>query len=178
MSDCYINDGINIEGCYKGTGGIIEVYIANKENVTAIEPTKDTDDTGIVTGITQTSLTYFQVFKPNKVSSMWEETIESEVANGAIQYNQSINLVFSKTEAAKRNIIKLLGLSDLIAIVKDFNNKYWILGEQNGLDLTEGTIGSGVSGTDLNGYNITLSGPCNQPAREVSADIIDDLFES
>jgi len=182
MSDCLITDGILREGCYKSVGGILEAYITNKENVTAIVPDLDgigtPSDEGIVTGITLATSTYFQVFQPNKDSSSWNEEIMSEVPNGTIGYNQSVNLIFAKKDATKRNIIRLLGLSDLIAIVKDMQGKYWLLGEWNGLDLTEGSGESGVMLNDLNGWNITLSGPSKSPAREVDPDIIDDLFEA
>ena len=57
----------------------------------------------------------------------------------------------------------------LMIIAKDQNGKYWLYGEVNGMDLSEGTIASGLNFGDRNGYDLTFMGREPQPAREVLA---------
>lgn len=170
---CKVTSGFS-KGCRDNAGGIIEVLISNfPSGYTGAEWYNVTG--GTIDSISGISL--FQ-FIPNKNSSSWTEEIQSSVENGTIGYNVSVNMVFAKNDADKRNTIKLLGEANLIAIVRDKNEKYWLLGPQSGLELSAGTGQSGVMLNDLNGWNITLSGSETEPAYEVSASIISGLMAS
>ena len=81
-------------------------------------------------------------------------------------------MVFSKNDAAKANTVKLLGQSTLIAIVKNNDGTYFLLGETNGLELSAGSYSSGTAYTDLNGWSITLSGGESAPSKEVDSTVI------
>lgn len=172
---CLITTGI-AKGCRDNVGGIKKVLITNTSNVTAFTPIQDIigtpSDDGLITGITMNSSAKFYEFIPNKNSSNWTETIQSNLQNGTLGFDQALVMMFAKNEASKRNQIKLMGQATMYAIVLDYNEKYWLLGEKNGLELTAGTSGSGTGPADMNGWNITLSGSEHHPAREVEASII------
>jgi hypothetical protein len=57
-----------------------------------------------------------------------------------------------------RNEILLLAKNNLVAIVKDNNDKMWILGFANGLDITGGGSATGTAFGDRNGYTLTFTG--------------------
>lgn len=178
---CLLTSGIQ-KGCRDNSGGIKRVLIANKSNIATITPeqgaTGSPSDQGIITGITMggSPTTYFYEFVPNKMSSNAVENIQSNLQNGTIGYEQVISLVFAKNEASKRNQIKLLGQAEVVVIVEDYNNKYFLYGELNGMELSGGNGDTGRGLTDLNGWNITLSGMEHEPAREVDPTIIDALI--
>lgn len=178
---CLLTSGI-AKGCRDNSGGLKRVLLANKINIDAIVPVQGSTgipaDAGIITGITMAGspTTYFYEFIPNKMSSNWVENIQSNLQNGTIGYEQVLTLIFAKNEATKRNQIKLMGQAELVAIVEDYNGKYWMLGEINGLELSGGSSASGTALTDLNGWNITLTGMEHEPAREVDEDIIAALI--
>jgi hypothetical protein len=44
------------------------------------------------------------------------------------------------------------------AIVLDNNDRYWLLGAANGLEVSAGTAGTGTAFGDRSGYELTLSG--------------------
>ncbi len=178
---CLLTTGI-AKGCRDNTGGIRSVYITNIENITATTPSPNNPglygtpgtpaDVGVITGFTMVATKKFYKFVPNKTSSNWTETIQSNLQNGTIGYEQALKLIFAKNEAAKRNQIKLLGQGTLCIIVHDYNDKYWLLGEMNGLELASGTSSSGTALSDLNGWDITLQGMEHYPAREVDPALI------
>ncbi len=178
---CLLTSGI-AKGCRDNSGGLKRVLITNKSNVSALAPVQGAvgspADEGIITEITMEEGTYFYEFIPTKMSSNWVENIQSNVQNGTIGYEQVLTLIFGKNEAAKRNQIKLMGQAEMVAIVEDYNNKYFYLGEINGMELSGGSSASGTALTDLNGWNITLTGMEHEPAREVDGSIIDALLES
>ena len=134
---CLITSGIP-KGCKDNSGGVRKVFIANTANITSITPTVDGDTTGLITAITLVSGSYFHEFEPNKMSSNVVENIQSNIQNGTIGYEQVVTLVFAKNEASKRNQIKLLGQAEVAVIIQDYNNKYFLYGEQNGLELSGG----------------------------------------
>lgn len=167
---CNFTTGIS-KGCRDNAGGIVEVYLGSyPSGYTAVE--WYTEATGTISSIS--GLTMYK-FVPNKNSSNWLQNIMSTVENGTIGYEQVITLVFAKNDVDKRNAIKIMGQANMVAIIRDKNEKYWLLGAQNGLELTGGNSASGTLLNDLNGWNITIGGQEPQPAYEVSASIIDAL---
>ena len=168
---CNLTNGIS-KGCRDNAGGIVEVFIGNfPTGYTANEWYLETD--GTITSIS--GLSMYQ-FSPNKNSSNWVENIQSSIENDTIGYEQVVSLMFSKNEAELRNIIILLGQANLSIIVRDKNEKYWLLGAQNGLQLTGGNGQSGTLLNDMNGWSITIGGNEKYPAYEVSSAIITDLL--
>lgn len=167
---CNITSGIP-KGCRDNAGGIVEVYLSTyPSGYTGLGWLSESG--GTIIGLSGAS---FYTFKPNKNSSNWVENIQSSIENGTIGYEQVITLVFAKNDVTKRNVIKMLGQANMIAIVRDKNEKYWLLGAQNGLEVSGGGSSSGTMLNDLNGWNITISGTEPQPAYEVSASIISSL---
>lgn len=173
------------KGCNTSPGGVEVVYLANQHIVgnTAsftFSPTISVDntDTGAITGATANSGAKFYTFYPNKQSSSFKQSQVKDPKTGNVIVTQTIIMVFGKTEAAKRNFIKLMAQDDFYAIVKDTNGKYWLSGEQRGLDLITADSDTGTAYTDLNGYTLTLQAMENYYAREVSASIIAGLLSA
>jgi len=182
MSGCKLTAGWS-KRCKDNMGGIKEVYITNHENVDwtntiPLPGSASPEDEGVITTIAMNGSPEekFYKFVPNKDSSNWVENIQSNVQNGTVAYEQVLNVIFAKNEATKRNQVKLLAQAELAIIVKDKNNKYWMLGEENGVELTGGNGGSGTAMTDLNGWTLTFTGTERFPAREVDEDIIVDIL--
>ena len=170
---CNLTAGIS-KGCRDNAGGIVEVYLANyPTGYTAQE--WYTETTGEVTSISGLTGAMYK-FEPNKNSSSWVENIQSSVENGTIGYSQELTMVFAKNQASTLNTIKLLGQANMIAIVRNKNEKYFMLGAQDGVELSAGNSASGAALNDLNGWTITLSGMEPYPAYEVSSSIISALL--
>lgn len=175
---CLLTSGI-AKGCRDNIGGIKEVYLANKERIAtiAVGATAMLVDTiTTLDALGATAAPAFYTYQVNKVSSVWTDTIAPIASNGGTMYTPSVTMVFGKGEAAKANTVKLMGQSTLVAIVRNNDGKYFLLGGDitanglgNGLELSAGSYSSGTAFTDLNGYTITLSGGENHPAYEVNA---------
>tara|TARA_R110002049_G_scaffold199037_1_gene369067 strand:- start:6452 stop:7003 length:552 start_codon:yes stop_codon:yes gene_type:complete len=103
------------------------------------------------------------------------------VSNTGDSFSQTLNINFSKIGELYHfeNLIK----KRLRAIIEDNNGKFWILGLENGLTTSAYTKQTGASKTELNGYNITLSGMERLEAPYMDAlspefGTIEDLFLS
>lgn len=177
---CLITQGW-LKGCELDTGGIKTVYLTNTANITTVAPTlgsttSGSEDLGIVTTITPVSGAGFYEFQPNKLSSNWDQEFQYNATNGTGGFLQTINLVFAKNEAAKRNQIKLMAGADLVAIVETKSGKYWLVGEDEPLEMTTAKSSTGVQLTDLSGWTITLTSAGKYPAREVTSSIVSGLI--
>jgi len=180
MADCLFTSGFP-QDCVRNTGGLRRVYLANSISISTIAPVVGaTADAGIITGITMASplgvTASFYEFKPNKMSSKAEETEVYNAQNGTFGWDQTITLLFAKNEATKRNQVKLMAGADMVAIVEDFNGKFWYYGEFNGLNLTNSVSSTGTALADMNGWTLTLMGQTNEPAREIDSTIIAGLI--
>ena len=103
------------------------------------------------------------------------ENITASVENGTVFYGQELSIILNKLQANTRNEILLLAKNNLLAVVQDGNDKYWLLGKVNGADLTGGNGATGTAFGDRNGYTLTFT--ANEPALapEVSSSIIAGL---
>lgn len=170
---CNITSGIARGGCKDNTPGIVEAYIINyPTGYTGTEwftvGTSSTVESAI--GLSASMYT----FVPTKNTSSY--SAEAVIANSSIGYNHMLNLNFAKNDTDKRDLIKILGEGNFVAIVRDKNEKYWLMGAQNGLELSAGNFDSGIQLGDENMWALTLMSGEPEPPIEVSASIISDLL--
>ena len=148
--------------CAANMGGISEVYLANKADVSAITLTTDK-----VTGITMNSTAKFKAyhFRPN--TSSMSSNYQVNVENGVAYVQTDLLMVFNRMETTKRVEVVAMAQGELIAIVKDSNGVYWLLGEENPLLLSAGDGLTGTARTDRNGYSVTLQDNFSEMPHEI-----------
>ncbi len=139
--------------CRDNVGGIKEVWFAAHEDITAW-----TGSNGTYTAVTMDAGKYFWHYDLVRESCNFAETITSNIQNGTLFYAQSLEIILNKLQVNTRNEILLLAKNRLVAIVTDNNFNKWILGKDNGLDLTGGGPQTGTAFGDRNGYVLTFTG--------------------
>lgn len=159
--------------CETNVGGIREVYIANFDDVTAIEV--DGTSNMIDTITMDTDKKFKQYFFKKNTSSL-TSTLNVDPANGVNFVQSDLALQFAKQETVKRMEIAKLSLGELRVIVKDANGKYWFLGMEEFVSATAGTAETGVNRTDGNRYTITLTDYSSSYPYEVDPSIIEGLI--
>lgn len=132
-------------------GGIAEVYLANKADVSAITKTS-----GKVTGITMVSTATFKTYQFKPETASMSSNYQVNQANGTNYVQTDLVLVFNRMETAKRIEVTAMAQGELIAIVKDSNGLYWLLGEYEPLQISAGDGLTGTARGDRNGYSVTL----------------------
>ena len=159
--------------CKESLGGLKAVYFIESGNVEGYT----SDSFQVVTGITLASGKYFYKYDLVKETSSFTETVTASVQNGTVFYAQELTIVLNKLQANTRNEILLLAKNTLVAIAEDRNGAYWLLGKDNGMDITGGTAASGVAAGDRSGYELTFSAQEAALAPEVSSSIIASLID-
>jgi len=167
MSTCDITSGFTL-GCRDNTGGIANLYILSGSITTVADASE-----GLISGITGSGEFFkFELFRQ---TSDFTEAITSTPENGTVFYEQTLNAVFFKLQSSTRNQVKVLAQNPNLKVIVETNNgtvdgvgRYWLLGEDRGMQLLSGTGATGTAFGDLNGYSLTFTGQEPNPASEIS----------
>jgi hypothetical protein len=125
-------------------GAIKRALIASFEDVTGITVTTATspDTDGTVTAITMAATTNFEEFTFPKDTSMFTQEWAGDMVADTHSYTQTVELGFRRIDLRKRNAVMLLaeGRRDLVVIVQDNNDDYWMLGSDQGMRLSANSM--------------------------------------
>lgn len=159
-----------LRDCAPSMGGILEAYFANREDVKEVSVAEEQ-----VSAITMADGKKFTKFQFARNTGSMTSTYTKDPTTGVNYVTTDLNLVFNRMETSKRVAISALAQNELVAIVKDANNKFWYLGMN---EAVTATTGDGVTGTargDRNGYSVTLQDNSHEMPYEVNPEIIDAL---
>ena len=160
---CALTSGYTLD-CRDSLGGLQEVYFIAKQDVDAY-----TSSGGVISDIDKATGKGFYKYELVKATSSWVENVNASVENGSVFYQQELTIILNKMQAATRNEIMLLAKNLLVAVVKDNNGKFWLLGKDRGMDMTAGSGSSGTAEGDRNGYTLTFTGKEAEMAYEVNS---------
>jgi len=144
--------------CSKTTGGIKNVYFAVYDEVLA---TTIVDSE--VTDIDMGADSLYRYSTPMGTASL-SESISGDRAAGTLFYTPTLNLVFNKLSKEDQNEIKVLASNRLICFAElnstlsNGHNVIVALGIENGMEINAGTMDSGATFGDRNGFSLTLDG--------------------
>ena len=162
---CALTQGYTLD-CKEGIGGIKNAYFIAFNDVSAV-----TERSGVVTALTKATGKRFYKYQLAQDTAEFSDTIKSNIQNGTLYYEHDLTIVLNNRTTSIRNEILLLAKNTLVAVVQDFNDKYWLLGKGAGLDIMEGKGGSGKARGDRNGFEITFKGAEKELAVEVNASV-------
>ena len=160
-----------VKDCSPSMGGITEVLLANREDVSAV-----TAETGKVTEITMASSAKFKKYSFARNTGSMTSTYTIDQASGVRYVTTELLLQFNRMETAKRVEISALAVNDLVAIVKDANGIYWYLGYDEPVNASAGDGQTGTARGDANRYTITLQDNSKEMPMEVDSTIIAALI--
>lgn len=166
---CALTQGYSL-GCRDSAGGIKSVYFIEFENVSGI-----TESAGTVSAIAKANGGRFYKYNLQRATGSWEEAYNDSAENGTVFHTQTLTVILNKMQASTSQEIKLLSQNRLLAVVEDRNGKYWLLGDENGLQRNGGSATSGTAMGDRNGYTLTFTTENVDPAPEVNSGIISGL---
>jgi len=139
--------------CRDSTGGVREAYIAKFDNVISATATS-----GQVSTIAMAGGTKFYTYQLEKENGVYTNNMTGSVENGTTFWESLLTFTMKKMSASQKNALQNLSQSRLMVIVKDNNDKYWIMGRTRGADALDIQGTSGQAFGDLNGATVNISG--------------------
>jgi len=166
---CSTIKSVNFSLCQPNLGGITKIYLANADEVSGVTigTASTLSDEGI-TAITMSGSAKFQEFTLKKNTSSFTSTLTVN-DNGSSFVSTVISYIMPHMEASKRAAMQALMLAEAIAIVKDSNGHYWMIGDNdNPLTNTAGTGETGTAKGDSNQYTVELTAETSEWPMEVT----------
>ena len=155
------------EVCKESIGGIQGVYFINFETGSFSK-----DGNGQVNDLSGITAYYYEL----KGTSAYTETVNSSRENGTTFFSQEVSLNLKKLTNEMTTQLKLLAYGRPQIIVWTKNGEALLVGEENGADLTAGTIQTGAALGDLYGYSITMTAEEKLPAAFISGSTSSNAF--
>jgi hypothetical protein len=165
---CVLTQGYNLD-CREGIGGLKEVYIIELASISAI-----TEVSGVVTAITKASGKRFWKYSLVRETSNATETITANEQNGTLFFAQQVQIILNKRQASVRNEVMLLAKNNLVIVGVENQldssgqNRAFLYGKTQGLQLNAGTAETGTAWGDRNGYTLPFAGNEPELAPEVT----------
>ena len=164
---CNLTKGLNVE-CKDSIGGLKTIFFAANysSNIGQHYTPNGTDplqiDTAGFTGWsaygtpTGSTMTLFKYdLRPN-LSSM-TVNINADASAGTTFFSQTLSLTLQKVSVAEANEIKLICYNRVQIFVQDNNDNVYLLGMNNGCDVTGGAKG------DMSGFTLELEAQEKEP---------------
>ena len=142
--------------CKDAVGGIRKIHFVDFNDLGTVTLT---DDEVTDIGGTFTYHTY-----DVKGNSSLETNINSSIENGTTFFEQVVNLTLHKLSKEDNKELKLMAYGRPHVVVEDYNKNLFLMGLENGADVSGGTIVTGAAMGDLSGYTLTLTGMEKVPA--------------
>jgi hypothetical protein len=164
MAACKITAGLDCASCndIRGKSGLFnEIYVINYDDVDSTLGINGIYYTGVapfyVTGIAISAYANAYKFCTKKQSGAI--THELVVTDGGYKYyTQTLTGSFIQSDAQSRLDIDGLIGGNFYIVARDFNNRFWLLGQGDGVELTAATQTTGTAPGDAAGYTFTFTG--------------------
>lgn len=150
--------------CLANIGGIVEIAIANADDVASI-----TETSGKITAITMDASKTFKRYACAKNTCTLTSTYTIDKASGAKYVTNSLLMQFNRMETTKRTEISALALADMAVLVKTANGVWVYLGKDEPVEIAAGDGQTGAAKADANRYTITLESEEKELPLEVDA---------
>lgn len=152
--NCYISNDLLLD-CKSAVGGLRSVHILGGSGNTITDYAANVD--GEITSISGTGTMY--KVEITRGSSSYEEPLAVNGETNSLSFAPQLNLQIPKLDTVNRNFFESLASQPFIyVVIETMDKKYWLLGKDNGLTVSEGTLQSGLAATDLVGFTLTLVG--------------------
>ena len=166
---CNISLGYN-EPCKDSIAGLTAVYFMNF-NTSSFT----LNATDVVTSFPSSSTVYKYELKG---TNGYTETVNTSRDNGTTFFSQVLSLQLKKLTAEATKELKLLAYGRPKIVVADRNGNAFLVGKNEGADMTGGTITTGTAYGDLSGYTMQFTGNEVLPANFISGSTLANPFAS
>jgi hypothetical protein len=172
---CDITNG-RIEQCKDSVSGLKAMYLINFDDLNSDSPSYVTYGTGDnVDQITDwlpldgsTALNIYK-FELKSTANSFTTAINSSRDNGTTFFEQTLVAALKRQDVVTHKNVKLLAYGRPRIIVRTMTDQFFLMGLDQGADVSAGEISSGAALGDFNGYSLTFTAQEELPANFINA---------
>ena len=136
--------------CKDSVGGVKSIHLINWATAGFSVASGEVTATTIVSGDVYT-------YNLPKATASMTNTTNVSVENGTVFEQTEVSFKLRRLSTTKRNELKLLAQGRVFCIVKTNNDEYWLVGKENGADVSSMVSNTGTAFGDSTGYEVTLT---------------------
>ena len=166
---CDITAG-RIEQCKDSVSGLKSIFIINYEKLNADSAVYNTTDAGKEDELkswmpvdTTTALHLYK-FELKSTSNSFTTQINSSRDNGTTFFTQTLVAALKRQDVVTTKNVKLLAYGRPRIVVRTMTDQFFLMGLDQGADVSAGEISSGAALADFNGYSLTFTAEEELPA--------------
>ena len=161
------------EACKDVVAGIKELYFADFGSLGTVTLGSNDEITNM-TGDSSNNITLHKY--EIKGNNSFETTVNASRENGTVFYEQTLNITLKKLTKEDHKELKLLAAGRPHIFIVDQNDNVFLMGKENGADVSAGTVSTGNALGDFNGYNLTFTAQEVSPPNFMTVDNTDANF--
>jgi len=163
--------GGRTEQCKDAVSGLHAIYLVNYGDLDfpSLNQYGTSDNTDQIVAVQSDGLS-FSIYKFElKGANSFEQTINSSRENGTTFFEQTLTVQLKRQDVKSTKNIKLISYGRPRIIIHARGDQFFLMGLDQGCDVTAGTISSGSALGDFNGYSLTFTAMEELPANFINA---------
>ena len=155
--------GFTTLDCDPSKGGVKEIWIINYDAIESVD--MDSANTGYTvtgftmnTGSTKPSDAAWHQYMMRRNTASMNSTLNFDETAGVNYVSSDVTLRFNKLDTPQRIEMTALCLAETRVVVRDANDKWWIIGVNEPVVPSSGSAQTGVAKTDGSYYELVLQG--------------------
>ena len=160
---CDITNG-RIEQCKDSVSGLKAIYFANFDDLDSDNVTYDATNGDVIDTWQPAAPLSLYKYELKSTQNSFQTAIESSRDNGTTFFTQTLVAALKRQDFATHKNVKLLAYGRPRIIVRTMTDQFFLMGLDQGADVSAGEISSGAALGDFNGYSLTFTAMEELPA--------------
>ncbi len=166
---CDIISG-RIEECKSSVSWLKSIYLINYESLNSDDATYDTvtanheDELISWTPVDTASALTLYKFELKSTTNSFVTAINSSRDNGTTFFEQTLVAALKRQDVVTHKNVKLLAYGRPRIVVRSMTDQFFLMGLDQGADVSAGEVSSGAALGDFNGYSLTFTAMEELPA--------------
>ena len=160
---CDITNG-RIEQCKDSVSGLKSIYFINFDDVDSDNVTYNATDTDVIDSWEPAAPLNLYKYELKSTANSFTTSINSSRDNGTTFFEQTLVANLKRQDAATTKTVKLLSYGRPRIVVRSMTNQFFLMGLDQGADVSAGEISTGAALGDFNGYSLTFTAEEQLPA--------------
>ena len=163
--------GGRTEQCKDAVSGLHAIYLIDYSalDFPGLAQYGTSDNTDQIVAVQSDGLTFSAYKFELKGANSFETAIESSRDNGTTFFTQTLSVQLKRQDVKSTKNIKLISYGRPRIIVHARGDQFFLMGLDQGCDVTAGSISSGSALGDFNGYSLTFTAMEELPANFMNA---------
>jgi len=167
--------GGRTEQCKDAVSGIHAIYLINYGDLDfpAVTTYGTSENTDQITAIAAGAIDLYKF--ELKGNNSFEQTINSSRENGTTFFEQTLTVQLKRQDVKSTKNVKLISYGRPRIIIHCRGDQWFLMGLDQGCDVTAGNISSGSALGDFNGYGLTFTAQEELPANFINCTTVSEL---